>query len=141
MSETSTREILWLEDVPKSIQANVHVLTRSGFNVVVARSLEGAKEAAHQKQFVAIIVDYSVPKYDDDRGEADRGLGMAFIKMLKQGEFGEQNAKAKVVLCTAQRESIGQDRGDLARMNIDILPKSSSYVSIVNLAKEMSGAV
>lgn len=133
----NNRDILWLEDVPKSVRANVYHLEKSGFVVHMATSLQEAIKMVNARSFVAIIVDYSIPNFPDDFAETNKGLGLEFIRMLKTEEFGADNAQSRIILCTAQRESIGNDRQELDRLGIEILPKSSSYVSIVKLVEEI----
>lgn len=132
-------KVLWLEDVPKSIRANVELLRRSGFDVSVAVSLKDAVRLASDNAYVAIIVDYSIPRDSNDVAETNKGLGLEFIRQLKNGEFGAINSAARIVLCTAQRESVGHNRAELDRMKVEIMPKSNSYYAIEAMSMTLRG--
>jgi CheY-like chemotaxis protein len=130
-------KLLWIEDVPKSIRANVEYLEQHDVLVSIAISFEEAVEFVRGNVYDVIIVDYSIPYRSRDVAETNCGLGVRFIRMLKAGEFGAANQQARVVLCTVQRESIGSGRSVLESLGVAIMPKANSYFAIVDLASEM----
>jgi len=133
--EQSGKNIMWLEDVPKSISANVFLLESAGFSVTVAKTLAEGVEAARRAVFDVFFVDYSVPENSEGTAVSGKGVGMEFIHMIRTGVFGPVNAKARIILCTAQRESISRERDVLDEYDVEILAKAKSYNIVSQMAR------
>ncbi len=137
--ERNGHEILWVEDVPRSIRANWNELERRGFDLMSTKSLHSAQLALEQNHFRLIFVDYSLPEIDGEIPSEGNSLGIKLIEDIRSGKFGERNAEALIGLCTAQNESIGQKRALLRDLATRTFPKLSSYFDILDMADEIRG--
>jgi CheY-like chemotaxis protein len=129
--------VLWVEDVPSSIRANVWKLQREGFKVDTKLSLRSAKDALKCYSYDLIFIDYSLPQNDGGIVSTRDALGLKLIEAIRGSKSFSTKPNVKIVLCTAQRESIGGNRERLVEFEVDVIPKTSSYFSVLKLAQEM----
>lgn len=104
MSDSRTRSILWIEDVPEEVAGTRMSLERNGHDVVTVAGAAKAAESLRARHFDLLLVDEMLA--EDGHSPAS---GSRVVEQLQAGDLGVTNAGIPFAVVTAYRGLVDSD--------------------------------
>lgn len=124
-------KILWVEDQLGTVQGTLMSARRLKYDIHVAKSLKDAEQLLHANSFEKMIVDFQIPS--EFGVFPEKGLGLVLVDKIRAGEFGGGNARAKILLLTAQSATLRSNKTNTALFNdLELFEKPGSYSRVLD---------
>lgn len=102
---STTLSILVVEDKDDTIPGTLKYLRSAGHSITCAANVADAEESLKNDAYDLIWLDFRLPLDRDNIGLSDYA-GEEILRRLRNGVYGEENARVPFIVVTAQSRSI-----------------------------------